>query len=505
MPIGHRTNLIQFLRAVRPVTNPTDGELLGRFVARRDGAAFAELVRRHGPMVLGVCLRVLRHEQDAEDAFQAAFLVLARKAASVVPREAVGGWLHGVACRTALGARARRSRREAREKHVGDLPEQAATELHRIWDELAPLLDRELSRLPEKYRLPVVLCEMEGRPRKEVARQLGVPEGTLSSRLATARKMLAQRLSRCGVGLSVVALAAGLGHGAAQAKVPECLAVSTVEAASSFATGCVAAGAVRPGAAALTEGVMKAMLIGKIKVATAMLLAILLVAGVGALGRHALAGDGPSAGGSGGPSAPTGTSGPPPAVTGPPGPPTAPGTTTPTGGGLPPGAPDGPRTAPPAPGITPTAPSGGPGTAPTGGGFGPPGVPGDGSTPGLPGRLTDPSKGKPNPEQRLTEMERKLRQLQEKVDALEKELRSLRGDRDKPAPKARGVDGQIKVFTLQHADARATAAVLGQTFAVRDTQTRISDAGKNQIVVYADVETLVKIANVLQELDVPKK
>src|SRR5262249_7123890 len=487
MPIGHRTNLIQFLRAVRPVANPTDGELLGPFVARRDGAAFAELVRRHGPMVLGVCLRVLRHEQDAEDAFQAAFLVLARKAASVVPREAVGGWLHGVACRTALGARARRSRREARAKHVGDLPEPATTELGGIWGEVAPLLDRELSRLPEKYRLPVVLCELEGRSRKEVARQLGVPEGTLSSRLATARKMLVQRLSRCGVGLSVVALTAGLGHGAARATVPECLAVSTVEAASSFATGCVAAGAVRPGAAALTEGVMKAMLIGKIKVATAVLLAVLLVAGVGTLGRHALAGDGPSAGGSGGPAGPTGTSGPPPAV-GPPGPPSAPGTTTPTGGSLPPGAPDGPR------------------TAPTTGRPQPPGFPGGGSTPGFPGKPpTDPSKVKPDPEQRLTEMERKLRQLQEKVDALEKELRSLRGNREKPPPKARGADGQIKVFPLQHADARATAAVLGQTFATHNTQTRISDAGKNQIVVYADVETIVKIANVLQELDVPKK
>src|SRR5262249_41781896 len=268
-----------------------------------------------------------------------------------------------------------------------------------------------LSRLPEKYRLPVVLCELEGRPRKDVARQLGVPEGTLSSRLATARKMLAQRLSRCGVGLSVVALAAGLGPGTARATVPECLAVSTVEAASNFATGCVAAGAVRSGVAALTEGVMKAMLIGKIKVATAVLLAILLVAGVGALGRHALAGDGPSTGGSGGPAPPPGTSGPPPPV-GPPGPPRPPRPTAPTGGPLPPGAPDGPRTAPPGP-------PGAPGTAPTTGRPQPPGFPGGGSTPGLPGRPTDPSKVKPDPEQRLTEMERKLRQLQEKVDALE--------------------------------------------------------------------------------------
>src|SRR5206468_1309088 len=116
MPTSQRASVIQFLRAVRPVVGPTDGELLGRFVARREETAFAELVRRHGPMVLGVCRRLLGHEQDAEDAFQAAFLVLARKAASVVPREAVGSWLYGVACRTAQGARARRGRRQIRER-----------------------------------------------------------------------------------------------------------------------------------------------------------------------------------------------------------------------------------------------------------------------------------------------------------------------------------------------------------------------------------------------------
>src|SRR5262245_8284246 len=207
MPSNHRGNVLEFLRAVRPVAGPTDGELLGHFVARRDGRAFAELLRRHGPMVLSTCRRLLRHEQDAEDAFQATFLVLARKAASVVPREAVGGWLYGVACRTAQAARGRRRRRETREKQMGELPERAAPPaLDRLWEELVPLLDRELGRLPEKYRLAVVLCELEGRSRKEVARQLGIPEGTLSSRLATARKLLARRLGQ-GVGALAVALA----------------------------------------------------------------------------------------------------------------------------------------------------------------------------------------------------------------------------------------------------------------------------------------------------------
>src|SRR5262249_14330061 len=125
MPTSQRASVIQFLRAVRPVVGPTDGELLGGFVARQDEPAFAELVRRHGPMVLGVCRRLLHHEQDAEDAFQATFLVLAKKAASVRPREAVGGWLYGVAWRTAQGALARRSRRQTRERSMDDLSERA--------------------------------------------------------------------------------------------------------------------------------------------------------------------------------------------------------------------------------------------------------------------------------------------------------------------------------------------------------------------------------------------
>src|SRR5688572_12043831 len=184
--------LVRYLRGVvRPpdAEPPPDRELLGAFTARGDQAAFAALLRRHGPMVLRVCRRLLGQEQDAEDAFQATFLVLARKAASIVPREAVGGWLYGVACRTAQAARGRRGRREARERTMSEPPERATPpEAERLWEELVPLLDRELGRLPQKYRLAVVLCELEGRSRKEAARQLGIPEGTLSSRLAAARK-----------------------------------------------------------------------------------------------------------------------------------------------------------------------------------------------------------------------------------------------------------------------------------------------------------------------------
>src|SRR5579872_239835 len=160
---------------------PTDGQLLGAFVARRDGAAFEALLRRHGPMVLSVCRRVLGDSHDAEDAFQATFLVLVRKAAGLRSRELVGNWLYGVAHRTALKARTAAARRRARERQVEEMPHPEVGP-DEAWSDLQPLLDRELERLPDKYRVPLVLCELEGRGRKEVARLLRLPEGTLSSR-----------------------------------------------------------------------------------------------------------------------------------------------------------------------------------------------------------------------------------------------------------------------------------------------------------------------------------
>src|SRR5262249_28051790 len=131
-------------------------------------------LRRHGPMVRGVCKRLLGSHQDAEDAFQATFLVLVQKARSITPRERVAGWLYGVACRAARKAGAARKR--SRERQVDVLPE-PATVAEGLWLDVEPLLDQELNRLPEKYRLAVVLCDLEGRTRKEVARLLGWPEG----------------------------------------------------------------------------------------------------------------------------------------------------------------------------------------------------------------------------------------------------------------------------------------------------------------------------------------
>src|SRR5262245_57448935 len=140
----------------------TDGQLLRRFIEARDQVAFEALVRRHGPMVLGVCRRLLGHVHDAEDAFQATFLVLARKATSVVRHEAVGSWLYGVAYHTALKARAAGARRRGKEKQVTVMPE-PQTAQEDLWHELLPRLDLELTRLPDRYRLPVVLCDLEGR------------------------------------------------------------------------------------------------------------------------------------------------------------------------------------------------------------------------------------------------------------------------------------------------------------------------------------------------------
>jgi RNA polymerase sigma factor (sigma-70 family) len=171
----------------------TDGELVARWTADSDRGALELLIRRHGGMVLGVCRRVLGDTPDADDAFQATFLVLVRKAKSLAAPEQVAGWLHGVALRVARKARADRARRRGREVVVVDLiaptPPEDTADLRRV-------LDEELDRLPEKYRLPIVLCELEGRTLEEAARLLGWPVGTVAGRLSRGRDLLRQRLSR---------------------------------------------------------------------------------------------------------------------------------------------------------------------------------------------------------------------------------------------------------------------------------------------------------------------
>jgi RNA polymerase sigma-70 factor (ECF subfamily) len=266
--------VFQYLRQVEAVrAAQTDGHLLEGFVARHDQAAFEALVRRHGPMVLGVCRRILRHEHDAEDAFQATFLVLVRKAASIVPRELVGNWLYGVAFRTASRARTAAAKRSARESQVR--PVQASEGVDAECRELLSLLDQELSRFPDKYRLPIVLCHLQGKSRKEAARQLGWPEGTLSSRLATARARLVRRLSgRLGLTLSAGTLMVGLSQAGATA-VPGSLMSVTVKVAALAAAGTRAAAGIIPfQVAVLTKGVLRAMMLSRLKIALVVVLGL---------------------------------------------------------------------------------------------------------------------------------------------------------------------------------------------------------------------------------------
>jgi RNA polymerase sigma factor (sigma-70 family) len=253
----------------------TDGELLASFIDQKDEAAFEALMRRHGPMVLAVCRRVVRHHHDAEDAFQATFLVLARKASSVKPRGMLANWLHGVAYRTAMKARTMAVKRQAREKQVTDTPEPTATAQDH-WHDLQPLIDQELLGLPENYRLPIVLCDLEGKTIKDATQQLGWPQGTLAGRLARGRKLLAKRLANRGVVLSAGSLAAIVAQNGVSAGVPASLMSSTVKAATLIAAGqSTLAGVVPAKVAALMEGVLRAMLLSKWKAAGAVLFLVL--------------------------------------------------------------------------------------------------------------------------------------------------------------------------------------------------------------------------------------
>jgi RNA polymerase sigma factor (sigma-70 family) len=213
------TNVPRKGEALPPGEELTDRFLLDRFTAQGDEAAFAELVRRYGALVRGVCLRMLRHEQDAEDAIQATFLVLVRNAGSIRCRESVGAWLHGVACRIALKMRRAAARRRGRETAMRKVPE--VTEVPElIWEETRAILDEELERLPRKYREAVVLCYLEGKSTEEAARALGCPRGTVLSRLARARHRLRGRLARSGLALSAAFLSAKLSQLPASAAVP---------------------------------------------------------------------------------------------------------------------------------------------------------------------------------------------------------------------------------------------------------------------------------------------
>ncbi len=260
---------------------PTDRELLEQYVACRDEAAFEGLLRRHGPIVLGVCRRVLRNQADAEDAYQATFLVLVRKAAAIRSGN-VGSWLYGVAHNTALKALAMNRKRRTKEREAGSVSRTPTAEPG--WCELRAVLDTELSRLPDKYRAPLVLCDLEGKTIKEAARQLGCPQGTAATRLARGRTLLARRLAKHGLIVSAGMVTATLAHGSALARVTRALAHTTIQAATRFAASRGAATVlISAKVAALTEGVLQAMFLNKLRSAICVLL-ILATIGLAASG-----------------------------------------------------------------------------------------------------------------------------------------------------------------------------------------------------------------------------
>ncbi|HEV3117918.1 MAG TPA: RNA polymerase sigma factor, partial [Gemmataceae bacterium] len=257
---------------------PSDDQLLSLYLFRRDEEAFEAIVRRHGPMVLGACRRMLANQQDAEDAFQATFLVLVRKAGSIVPRAMLGNWLHGVAYRLAMKTRVANSRRRTKERQAARPLPIAATEL---WHDVQVVLDEELERLPAKYRLPIVLCDLEDKTWKDAARQLAWPEGTLATRLSKGRELLARRLNRRGVTLSSAALIGLLTERTGSAALTAALLSTTVKAGVLLAAGkLLAAGVISTRVASLVEGMLKAMLLAKLKVAVTICLAV-VVLGVG--------------------------------------------------------------------------------------------------------------------------------------------------------------------------------------------------------------------------------
>jgi RNA polymerase sigma factor (sigma-70 family) len=279
----------------------SDDDLLGRYVSGRDEAAFEAIVRRHGPLVLGVCRRLLFNSQDVEDAFQAVFLILVRKAASIRRRERLAAWLFGVAHRVAMRSRAQAARRGR--SLVCDVPA-ADPPSDALWQEVRQVIDEEVRRLPARYRLPVVLCYLQGLTNEEAARALGCPKGTVATLLARARDRLRTRLARRGVAPSAGLVGAALLRYAGPAAVPESLVRAAVTAAARVAAGGAVAATVSAPTAALVKGVLRDMFWSQIRAIAAVALALALAAGSGWLVRRALTAETPPA-----PAAPGGAKG----------------------------------------------------------------------------------------------------------------------------------------------------------------------------------------------------
>jgi RNA polymerase sigma factor (sigma-70 family) len=280
--IGH----LQTLFEAGTAAGMSDGLLLERFVARRDGLAFEAIVARHGPMVLSVCRRMLPELSDVEDAFQATFLILVQKAGTLRDRQRMGPWLYGVAHRVATRARVQTARRRSRERPgVEDAAAESYGEVEH--HELLVVLDDEVARLPEKYRATIVLCDLEGRTHEEAARHLGCPLGTIKSRLDWARKRLRSRFIDRGLAPSAVVLGAGLAPGPAKAAVPAGLLDVTLKSALQGNAGrATVTGTVSASVSTLIQEVLMTMFFSKLKTIAAILLAVgTCAAGLGVLAQ----------------------------------------------------------------------------------------------------------------------------------------------------------------------------------------------------------------------------
>ncbi|MBI1915833.1 MAG: sigma-70 family RNA polymerase sigma factor [Planctomycetes bacterium] len=254
-----------------------DAELLGRWIAGRDEAAFELLLRRHAPLVHGVCRRLLDDPRDVEDAFQATFLLLLRKATAIRNSESLGSWLYKVAYRVALRARADRARAgPSTSAGLEDVFARPDEDL--LWRDLRPVLDEEVRGLPEKYRVPFILCHLQGKTNQEAADALGCPLGTILSRLSWARERLRNRLTRRGLAVSTAVLVTALSRNACPAAVPPALLRATL----GILTPPAAAGAGAARSHLLAEGVRKAMFLTKLKLTTALAVVVCLL-GLGTL------------------------------------------------------------------------------------------------------------------------------------------------------------------------------------------------------------------------------
>jgi RNA polymerase sigma factor (sigma-70 family) len=278
----------RMMAGLSKVRESNDCQLLGQF-AGGDETAFTALVDRYGSLVMAVCQRVLQHTQDAEDAFQATFIVLARKAGKIAWKESVANWLHGVACRISFQIRREKSRRQSREKAARELPVAAPDP---AWSELKPVLDEELARLPARYRIPLILCCLEGKSRDEAAAQLGWSAGSLKGRLERGREVLRSRLARRGLTLSAALAATLVSAAGAKAAVPLTLGLETVRAGMAMLAG-QSAGIVSTQALTLAQGALHAMFMSKLKFAAAVVLTVVTLGlGTGYVTHQVIAGDG---------------------------------------------------------------------------------------------------------------------------------------------------------------------------------------------------------------------